>query len=233
MWSTNLFSCIIKNMNKKGPLFLCLACFAFLLCSCVSFSNSDLSSGIQRNSSDESESETIDVNYFDGDSFEDIEYINKKTLTFKSSFNEGKYISTNEELLSIIDNNEVEINYLSSSYVSQGYDGLKIGLKNDKTFGRLSFEINERISALRIYTVPRNVSILDFNTGEAKDEIDKNTALKVNEKDFIKIKVDENQTIANLSETVCSFAFSSSTNIFNIYSYGGRAVIKKIEFLYR
>lgn len=233
MWSTNLFSCIIKNMNKKRLLFLCLTCFAFLLCSCVSLSNSDLSSGIQRNSSDESESETINVNYFDGDSFEDIEYINKKTLTFKSSFNEGKYISTNEEFLSIVDNSEVEVNYLSSSYASQGYDGLKIGLKNNKTFGKLSLEINEKISAMRIYAVPRNISILDFNTGETKEEIDKDTALKVNDKNFIKIKSEENQTIADLNETVCSYAFSSMTNNIDIYSYGGRAVIRKIEFLYR
>lgn len=220
-------------MNKKVPLFLCLTCFASLLCSCVSLSNSDLSSGIQRNSSDESESEAINVNYFDGDSFEDIDYINKKTLTFKPSFNEGKYISTSEEFLSIIDNSEVEANYLSSSYVSQGYDGLKIGLKNNKTFGKLSFEINEKINAMRIYTVPRNVNILDFNTGVSKDEIDKDVALKVNDKNFIKIKIEENQTIADLNETVCSFAFSSATNNIDIYSYGGRAVIRKIEFLYR
>lgn len=224
----------MKNKNTK--MILVTSCLCLLLTSCVTFSKDNLSSGLQRNSNFESsEDENIDVKYFDGDSINLDNFLSYGDLYFNSSYNEGSYISNEQDFLSIVNKNKTTISYelISFSYVSQGYVGLKLGVNTIKEFGKLKIKFDESFNAIKIYALPRNVSTLDYLTGQNIDQIDKNVAIKANDKDFILLNKKNIEKISELVEDECCYTFSESTNELTLYSTGGRALISRIEFFKR
>lgn len=210
---------------KKTKFFI-LINFCLLLSSCVSFSNENLSEGLNFIAS--SEDELGEINYYDGDSLPSNTHQVLK-YDFVSCEAEGKYISSLEELTPMIDNYDSSILSLNSSmYVSQGTNGLKIGISSSKTYGKLDVTLNTNFKYVKIIACPRISYVFDYSLNKTVVNIDKDTSIKVNEKDFVRINniVEEDISSGNYLSTIIFKVKETST--LKLFEYNNRAIIQSI-----
>ncbi|MGM9873599.1 MAG: hypothetical protein ACI31G_01595 [Bacilli bacterium] len=212
---------------KKTKFFI-LASTCLFLSSCVSFSNDLLSEGL--NFSVSSEDEIGEINYYSGDELSSDAVLVKK-YNFKSSVDEGGYISSLEELTSIIKDYDDSIGTLNAvRYVSQGYNGLKLGISSSKAFGKLDIELNFDFKYVEIVACPRISYVFDYSLNETVINIDEDASFKVNEKDFIYVKNISEDDISN-GDYLTTMVFEvSETNNLKLFEYNNRAVIQSIAF---
>lgn len=213
----------------KKRLFFVLSILCLSLSSCVSFSNEQLSEGLNFSDKD-SEEESINTDFYTGDSLP-LTANQIMQIKFSSSESEGKYISTKEELESTIDNYENVITSLNSTkYVSQGFNGLKIGISSSKTFAKLDIDLSRSFKYVEIIACPRISYVFDYSLNKTVCNIDTDTSLKVNEKKFIQIKnISEEDIDSNDYMTKMVFLVEETSNL-KLYEYNNRAIIQSITF---
>ncbi len=201
-----------------------------ILTSCVQFSTDSLSEGLVGGESSSDVSQNIEfVENADLSSL-----VPSFSLTFKSSQNEGGYISTFEEFLNLLeqDSGYAMVNGIDTTtikYVAQGYQGMKLGINVGSNQGFLSAYFNSSFVAVSIVATPRYVELYDSSSHELTLNIDTNSSISVDGTHFIHL-ASSFETYEDVKPTTCNFLLDESTNNLELFSYSGRVNIQTITF---
>lgn len=217
-------------MKKYVLLFIPLC--GLSLTSCVQFIDEEHSLGLSGGDS-QIENDYINPTFVDNPTLPS-ELSLSFTISFKKSNSESGYISTYDEFLNILasNNDTSHINSIdvdNMRYVSQGYQGLKLGLNIGDNYGFISLNTNSTFKAVSIKAYPRFVETFDYQSGALELDIDKESALSADKNNFIKVNGDF-ITADEVKSSTINFIFDEDKSTLDLYSYGGRIVIDSISF---
>lgn len=224
-------------MKKK--LFLLLTVPTIILLSSCTFSLTDDPEDIPVYIPSTSSSSSLqNIEYFDGNDFEDDIYNHKVTIDCTNvSPTVGSYFSSPEDVLAAMnqDGGSAVINSIGEmQYVGRGDGGLLIGHSLEKTNGLLSFDLlgGALIKAIKISARPRAHEYYeDHLGGTMKLNIDE-VALSINESKYIKLKNDYTK-MSQIEDTVCSVIISDiGVSQVSISAYNMQTIIHSIDIFY-
>lgn len=225
-------------MKKKLFLLLTIPSIILLASCTITFTNdaSDLSI---YGSTSSSENSLQNIEYFDGDSFEDSVYEHKVTIDCTNEHTTvGAYYSLAEDIFAAMNQDPTEgvIDSFSENtqYVGKGDGGLLIGHNLEKLNGLLSFELKSSVpaKAIKVHARPRAHEYYDGQYGENKKLSIDQVALSVNGSKYIKLNNDYTE-FSDIEDTVCGVIVSETgVSQVSISAYNMQAIIHTIDIFY-
>lgn len=224
-------------MKKKLLLLLTIPSIV-LLGSCTITFTDDAGDFSIYESTSSSGSSLQNIEYFDGNDFEDSDYDHKVTIDCTNEYTTvGSYYSLPEDILAAMNQDPLtgvldEIGIME--YVGRGDGGLLLGHSLEKTNGLLSFGFRNptRAKAVKVYARPRAHEYYDGQLGEDRKLSIDEVALSINESKYIKLNNDYTN-FSEIEDTVCSVVISEvGTSEVSISAYNMQAIIHTIEIFY-
>lgn len=226
-------------MKKKLILLLAIPSIIVLSSCAISFTDDPGEHSIFEPTSSSSPSSSMqDIEYFDGNEFEDSVYAHKVTIDCTNEYaTVGSYYSEAEDILIAMnqDGSESIVNSIGEmQYVGRGDGGLLLGHSLERVNGLLSFDLSGGVlaKAIKINARPRAHEYYESQLGGTKKLRIDEVALSINESKYIKLNNDYTE-FSQIEDTVCSVIISETgVSQISISAYNMQAIIHTIDIFY-
>ena len=225
------------NISMKKVLLLVPTLLLLTGCQEITFgfsANDTHSAGLDNGGSSSAITEES-YSYYPGDSIVDNvagRPLVTANITFKDIKDSKTDIKDVDEIKSYLnDENNLITSVESPSFFSTKSDGTAfLGVESTYALGKLTLNLSQPIYHVNI--TARAYSYINTSFNEEKLVIDQDVAISLNNKGYIKLSKDANETNSASKESICSFAFSTPVSKITLKVGKQRAILENIALYY-